>query len=113
MAFRAYSAEFTLGNSSAEISLGLGANDILKVESATCTHTSGTSKLLTMNLASDGGAAGAGNYIEYQRTLPRNQPTNTALSGKTVTNSAKLYAFADTASVVVLQISGTIIPQTP
>jgi uncharacterized protein YfiM (DUF2279 family) len=113
MSFRLYSKEFTLGNSVAELSLGLGANEGLLVSSATVCNTDSVTRLLTLHLASTGAAAATGNKIENVRTLPTAQATNTALSGKTLVPGAKVYAGSDAVSVAIMSITGTIVPQNP
>lgn len=113
MSFRLYGKEFVLGNSVAELDLGLGANEGLLISSATVCNTDADTRLVTAHLASDGAAASNGNKVENLRTLPPDQSTNTALSGKTVKPGGKLYAGSDAASVCVLSLTGTIVPQTP
>lgn len=113
MSFRLYGKEFTLSNAVAELSLGLGDNEGLLVSSATVCNTDSSARTVTMHLASDGAAAATGNKIENTRTVATNTSTNTSLSGKTVKPGAKVYAGADTASVCILSITGTIVPQTP
>ena len=111
MSFRLYGKEFTLGSSVAELSLGLGANEGLLISSATVVNTDSVTRLATVHLASDGAAAATGNKIENDRTLPVDQSTNTALSGKTVKPGGKVYAGADAAAVCILSLTGTIVPQ--
>lgn len=111
MSFRLFGKEFTLTDSVVELTLGLGPNEGLLVSSATICNTDSTTRTVTMHLASDGAAAATGNKVENDRTLSQNQSTNTALSGKTVKPAAKLYAGADVASVCILSITGTIVPQ--
>lgn len=111
MSFRLYGKEFTLGNSVAELTLGLGANEGLLISSATIVNTDTTVRTATIHLASDGAVAATGNKVENDRTLPVDQATNTSLSGKTVKPGGKVYAGADAAAVCVLSITGTIVPQ--
>lgn len=118
MAARLYSLEIALtATPSTQITLtGVGANEALSVSSATVCNPDTVSRLLTMNLASTGGAAAATNLIESKRPMSINSaPTNTALAGKTIMPGGKLYANLDaiTTTACVLSISGTIIPQTP
>jgi hypothetical protein len=111
MSYRVYTKEFQLTNASTELALGLGVNEALMVSSATIVNYDTVARLLTMNLASTGAAAGNDNLIEFQKTLTQKQSSSTALSGKTIMPGAKIYANADATNVTTLSISGTIVPQ--
>lgn len=112
MSFTVYGKEFLLTNAVTELTLGLGTNEALLIASATATNTDTSVRTLSVNFASGGAAAATGNLIEDARTLPINTATNTALSGKSLKPGGKVYAGADVTNVVVLSITGTIVPQT-
>ena len=111
MAFETYSKSFALATSSAEISLGLGANETLQITSAVAVNTSGVARGINLNLASDGAAAATGNAVEYGKAIGAAAASGTALTGMNVIPGAKLYGYADAAGVT-LQISGLVTAQT-
>lgn len=109
MATRPYAKEFAIGNSVAQLSLGLATGETLQIASATVSNGNGTIQHVTINLASDGSAASATNLIEPSQPINPNRSAGTVLSGKTVLAGGKVYAGADTATAMAMQISGTVI----
>lgn len=110
MAFETFAKSFALGTTSAELTTGLGANETLQITSAVAVNTTGAGRLVYINLASDGGAAAAGNAVETGKSVASSSAAGTSLTGMNVIPGAKLYAYAD-ASGVTLQISGLVTAQ--
>lgn len=108
--FATYGKSFALGTSSAQLSLGLGANETLQITSALAVDTSGAGRVVHLNLAHDGGAAAAANAIESGLTVGANDKSGTGLTGQNVIPGAKVYGYADAAGVT-LQVSGLITTQ--
>lgn len=112
MAFQTYSKKFTLGATVAELTTGLGANETLQISNATLTNTSAAGRTITINLASDGVAAATANLLESGKAIAASATSGCALTGMNLIPGAKLYAGADSASVVNLHISGILNAQT-
>lgn len=111
MAFETYGKSFALATSSAEISLGLGANETLQITSAVAVNTSGAGRSVNLNLAHDGGVAATANAVESGKAISASSATGTALTGMNAIPGAKLYGYADAAGVT-LQVSGLVTAQT-
>lgn len=114
MAARAFSQSYALAATSTLLDLtsSVGPNDDLYVTSATVINTNASTQTVTINLASDGGAAATSNLVESGGSCSVDKPYTTALSGKIVPAGGKLYANASTATNMTLQISGQIVPKT-
>lgn len=110
MAFETYAKSFALATSSAEIVTGLGANETLQITSAVAVNTTGAGRLVSLNLASDGGSAATGNAVEVAKSVSASSTAGTSLTGMNVVPGAKVYGFADAAGVT-LQISGLVTAQ--
>lgn len=114
MGARGYAKEFamTAGVSLLDLGTDVGALDDIYVTSATIVNSNTVTTNATLNLASDGSANSAANYIEYNLSCSPNKSTNTCLSGKLIKHGGKLYAGASTGTGMTLQISGQIVPST-
>lgn len=110
MAFDTYGKSFALGTSSAQLSLGLGANETLQITSAVAVNTSGAGRVVNLNLAHDGGAAATANAVETSKPVGTGASVGTSLTGMNIIPGAKLYGYADAAGVT-LQISGLVTSQ--
>lgn len=110
MAFVTYAKSFALGTVSAQLTTGLGANETLQITSAVAVNTTAAGRLVNINLASDGGAAGTGNAVETSKSVSASASAGTALTGMNMIPGSKLYAYADVAGVT-LQISGLVTTQ--
>jgi len=111
MAYKLFQKNFALSTSTSALSLGLGASEVLVVSSATVCNGDTSSRTVSINLATDGGAASLANQVEYKKALIVNQAANTSLAGKNITPGSALYAYIDSGTSCTLSLSGTIIPQ--
>lgn len=110
MAFETYSKSFALPSTPAELSTGLGANETLQITSAVVVNTTAAGRVVTLNLASDGGASADANAVEAGKTVSADSSAGTSLTGMNVIPGAKLYGGADAVGVT-LQISGLVTAQ--
>jgi len=113
MAFDTYSKTFVLTNASAQLSLGLGANETLQISNAYYNNTSGSAVLVYLNKADDGAAAATGNQLETAKSVGATSGAGSALTGKNIIPGAKLYGYASTTGVVNLTIDGIVNAQAP
>lgn len=113
MASRTYNKQFTLTNASAQLSLGLSANETLQIANASIVNSSGVSVLAYLNLAGDGAAAGTGNTLEVQKPIGAYETVGSALTGAVVNPGGKIYGYAGTTGVIVVHISGIASTQAP
>lgn len=111
MASRTYEKSFTLGNSSAQLDLGLGAVETLQIANCSVVNTSASAATFSINLAGDGGVAATGNILEIDKPISGKETMGSALTGMSVNPGGKIYGYASTASVVVVHISGIISSQ--
>lgn len=112
MAFQTYEKSFALGTVSAELSTGLGANETLQVTSALIVNTTANARLVNINLASDGAAAGTGNAVATNKSVAAGDDAGSGLTGLNLIPGSKLYAYAD-ASGVTLRLAGLVTDQAP
>ena len=111
MASRTYEKSFTLTNSSAELSLGLGALETLQIANCSVVNTSSSAATLNINLAGDGGAAATGNILEVDKPIGGKETMGSALTGMSINPGGKVYGYASTTGVIVVHISGIVSAQ--
>jgi hypothetical protein len=111
MSSRTYEKSFTLGNSSAELDLGLGDLETLQIANCSVCNTDAAARSFSVNLAGDGGGAATGNALEVEKPIDGKATIGSALTGMSVNPGGKIYAFASTAAVVVIHISGIVTAQ--
>lgn len=108
MASRPYHKSFTLSNSSAELSLGIGALETLQVSNCSVVNTSSSAATFSLNSAYDGGAAATGNIVEVDKAIGPKETLGSALTGAVINTGEKVYGYASTASVIVVHIHGIV-----
>lgn len=90
----AYAKSASVGTSLAEFSTGLGENETLLVSSAMLVNTTAAEREVSTYLASDGGAAAAGNSLGVT-TIPALSVVKSPLRGGTLVPNAAVYMQAN------------------